>query len=123
MAGRGESHRRARIRTCRVDSGVDADARRYCRGTRRCVFPLEPPVNLTAALENGLFALGQILRFPVMALLWVCVVAAVFMAGSCLVDFVARKRERRGFDVTAWLKGGTVLDAPESRRRALPALL
>ncbi len=24
-------------------------------------------------LENGLFALGQVLRFPVMALLWVCV--------------------------------------------------
>ena len=80
-------------------------------------------MNLLAALENGLFALGQVLRFPVMALLWVCVAAAVFMAGSCLVDYVARIRERRGFDVTLWLKRGTVLDAPEPRRQALPSLL
>ena len=43
-------------------------------------------MNLLPALENGLFALGQVLRFPVMVLLWVCVAAAVFMAGSCLVD-------------------------------------
>jgi biopolymer transport protein ExbB/TolQ len=80
-------------------------------------------VNLLAALENGLFALGQVLRFPVMALLWVCVAAALFMAGSCIVDFVTRTRERRGFDVTTWLKSGSALDAPEPRRRALPALL
>ena len=52
-------------------------------------------MNLLPLLENGLFALGQVLRFPVFALLWVCVAAAVFMAGSCLVDFVARRRERR----------------------------
>jgi biopolymer transport protein ExbB/TolQ len=84
---------------------------------------VEPPVNLLPALENGLFALGQVLRFPVMALLWVCVAAAVFMAGSCLVDYVARIRERRGFDVTSWLKSGAVLDAPDARRRALPSLL
>jgi biopolymer transport protein ExbB/TolQ len=58
-----------------------------------------------------------------MVLLWVCVAAAVFMAGSCLVDYVARIRERRGFDVTTWLKRGPVLDAPDSRRRALPSLL
>ena len=80
-------------------------------------------MNLLSALENGLFALGQVLRFPVMVLLWVCVGAAVFMAGSCLVDYVARIRERRGFDVTTWLKTGTVLDAPDARRRALPSLL
>lgn len=80
-------------------------------------------MNLLPILENGLFALGQVLRFPVMALLWVCVAAAVFMAGSCVVDYVARIRERRGFDVTHWLKSGSVLDASESRRRALPALL
>ena len=73
-------------------------------------------MNLLPALENGLFALGQVLRFPVMVLLWVCVAAALFMAGSCLVEFVARRRERRGFDVTAWLKSGAVLE----RRRAAP---
>ena len=80
-------------------------------------------MNLLAALENGLFALGQVLRFPVMALLWVCVAAAVFMAGSCLMDYVTRIRERRGFDITTWLKSGPVLDASDARRRALPSLL
>ena len=42
-----------------------------------------------------------------MALLWVCVAAALFMAGRCFVEFVARQRERRGFDLNAWLKAGT----------------
>ena len=124
LAGRGHSHDRARdIGPGHPCSGVDAHARRYGHGARRRVFPVESPVSILAALEQGLFALGQVLRFPVMVLLWVCVAAAVFMAGSCVVDFVARKRERRGFDVTMWLKSGTVLDAPEARRRALPALL
>ncbi len=80
-------------------------------------------MNVLAALENGLFALGQVLRFPVMALLWVCVLAAVFLAGSCVVEWVSRTRERRGFDVTAWLKAGSALAAPEPRRNALPASL
>ena len=30
-------------------------------------------MNLLPALENGLFALGQVLRFPIFVLLWVCV--------------------------------------------------
>ena len=80
-------------------------------------------MNLLAVLENGLFALGQVLRFPVMSLLWVCVAAAVFMAGSCLVDFVARTRERRGFDIADWLRGGTALGASEDRRSRLPSWL
>jgi biopolymer transport protein ExbB/TolQ len=84
---------------------------------------MESPVNVLAALENGLFALGQVLRFPVMALLWVCVLAAVFLAGSCIVEWVARARERRGFDVTAWLKAGSVLDSVSTRRERLPASL
>ena len=84
---------------------------------------MEPPVNVLAALENGLFALGQVLRFPVFALLWVCVAAAVFMAGSCAVDAVARRRERRGFQVTAWMKAGRVLGAPAARTRELPTAL
>lgn len=78
-------------------------------------------MSLLAVLENGLFALGQVLRFPVMVLLWVCVAAALFTAGSCLVEFVARRRERRGFDVNAWLKAGPALDASEARLRDLPA--
>jgi biopolymer transport protein ExbB/TolQ len=78
-------------------------------------------VNLLPILENGLFALGQVLRFPVFALLWVCVASAVFMAGSCVVDFVARRRERRNFDITAWLKSGTAMEASSARLRLLPA--
>lgn len=80
-------------------------------------------MNLLQVLENGLFALGQVLRFPIMVLLWVCVAAALFMAGHAVVEFVARQRERRGFDITHWLQGGPVLDAPETRLGQLPALL
>jgi biopolymer transport protein ExbB/TolQ len=80
-------------------------------------------MNVLATLENGLFALGQVLRFPVMTSLWVCVAAALFMAGGCLVDFVARQRERRGFDLTAWLQQGPVLGTGAARQQALPANL
>ena len=80
-------------------------------------------MNILAALENGLFALGQVLRFPVFALLWACVLASVFMAGACIVDGVARRRERRGFDIKAWLRGGPVLDASSTRLGTLPAAL
>ena len=76
-------------------------------------------MNVLPILENGLFALGQVLRFPVMALLWVCVASALFMAGHCLLDFVARQRERRGFDIKRWLKDGRALDTgPASIARA-----
>ena len=84
---------------------------------------MDTPVNLLALLENGLFALGQVLRFPVMSLLWVCVVAGLFMSGSCIVELAARLRERRGFDLDRWLQEGPVLAADERRRRALPATL
>lgn len=77
-------------------------------------------MNLLTALENGLFALGQVLRFPVMSLLWVCVGGALFTAGSCAVEFLARRQERRGFDLNAWLQKGPVLGAHEARVRALP---
>ncbi|MGE0446423.1 MAG: MotA/TolQ/ExbB proton channel family protein [Vicinamibacterales bacterium] len=77
-------------------------------------------MNLLQILENGLFALGQVLRFPVMALLWLCVASALFMAGHALVDFVSRARERSGFDINAWLKQGPVVGASDDRLRALP---
>jgi biopolymer transport protein ExbB/TolQ len=80
-------------------------------------------LSVLTILENGLFALGQVLRFPVMVLLWVCVAAALFMSGACLVDFVARQRERRGFNLDRWLQQGPVLGADEARRRALPVAL
>ncbi|MEO8256292.1 MAG: MotA/TolQ/ExbB proton channel family protein [Acidobacteriota bacterium] len=80
-------------------------------------------LNVLGLLENGLFALGQVLRFPVMLLLWVCVGAALFMAGGCLVEFLGRRRERRGFDLNAWLRSGPVLEADAARRHTLPPLL
>lgn len=79
-------------------------------------------MNVLQVLENGLFALGQILRFPVMVLLWVCVVAAIFMAGHALVEFIGGRRERQGFNLHAWLKGGPAL-AEGERLRQLPAHL
>ena len=83
----------------------------------------ETRLNILGLLENGLFALGQVLRFPVMALLWVCVIAALFMAGGCVVELLARRRERRGFDLETWLRSGPVLAAPDARLTMLPAAL
>lgn len=58
-----------------------------------------------------------------MLLLWACVAAALFMAGAAAIDFVARRRERHGFNLDAWLKGGTVLAANEGRLAELPVAL
>lgn len=80
-------------------------------------------MNLLPTLENGLFALGQVLRFPVFALLWVCVATVLFMAGRCVVDFVIRRRERQGFNLDLWVQTGAVLGAAEERRRRLPVAL
>ena len=79
-------------------------------------------MNVLQILENGLFALGQVLRFPVMTLLWVCVIAAIFMAGHALVEFVGRRRERQGFNLHTWLKQGPAL-AEGDRLRRLPSHL
>ena len=75
---------------------------------------------MLGALENGLFALGQVLRFPVMALLWVCVAATVYMAGQCLIDAAMRLRERASFNIDRWVAlGGTI----ESKQNQLPSEL
>jgi biopolymer transport protein ExbB/TolQ len=84
---------------------------------------METSMSVLGALENGLFALGQVLRFPVMALLWMCVAAVLFMAGGALMEFLARRRERAGFDIERWLDGGAVLGADAERRSRLPASL
>ena len=80
-------------------------------------------MSLLGTLENGLFALAQVLRFPVIVLLWVAVAAAVFMAGGCVVEFLARRRERAGFDLNTWLDHGRLLDADDARQGLLPAAL
>jgi biopolymer transport protein ExbB/TolQ len=84
---------------------------------------VDSPLSLLAHLENGLFALGQVLRFPVMVLLWACVCGALFMAGGCLVEFLSRRRERRAFNLNAWLHEGGPLAAGDERLRILPATL
>jgi len=84
---------------------------------------METWVTLLGALENGLFALGQVLRFPVIVLLWTSVAATLFLAGGCVIEFLARRRERVGFDLTRWLRGGPVLTTDAARRRQLPAAL
>ena len=80
-------------------------------------------MSLLGALENGLFALSQLLRLPVIVLLWVCVAAALFMAGGCLVDLLARRRERRLFNLNDWIEAGPVLKAGDNRLNDLPAAL
>ena len=83
---------------------------------------METWLNLLGILENGLFALGQVLRFPVMVLLWTSIAATLFLSGECLVEFATRRRERAGFNVTRWLKAGPVLGAG-SRTAELPTPL
>jgi biopolymer transport protein ExbB/TolQ len=45
------------------------------------------------------------------------------MSGSCLVEFLARRRERRGFDLTRWLRTGPILNASTDRQKTLPSEL
>src|SRR5690606_14663520 len=111
----GRAARRAARPAGRLDGGLGVRARGGGRRARRDSCVMEATMNLLAVLENGLFALGQVLRFPVMALLWVCVAAALFMAGAAAMDWLARRRERQGFDVERWLKAGSVLDADAAR--------
>jgi biopolymer transport protein ExbB/TolQ len=80
-------------------------------------------MNLLGVLENGLFALGQVLRFPVMALLWVCVISVCFMIGSCFVEFLGRRGERKGFNIKNWLRQESVLRTSGERLALLPVQL
>jgi biopolymer transport protein ExbB/TolQ len=77
-------------------------------------------MNFGDLLENGLFALGQVLRLPVMVLLWLCVALTLFYIGRYLVEAVVRGRERAGFDLKQWLQQGRVLDTATDRRDTLP---
>ena len=80
-------------------------------------------MNLQGTLENGLFALSQLLRLPVILLLWGCVAAALFMAGGCAIEGFARRREHRSFVLKDWVLGGSLLGASADRRAVLPAFL
>jgi biopolymer transport protein ExbB/TolQ len=80
-------------------------------------------MNLLGILENGLFALGQVLRLPVIALLWVSIGFALYYAGACLLETIGRRRERAGYDLKRWLQQGAVLNADQQRLAALPVEL
>ncbi len=80
-------------------------------------------MSLLGILESGLFALGQVLRFPVMFLLWVCVAAVCFMAGACVMEFLARRNQRSGFNIKLWLQDRPVLSTAEEHLANLPPLL
>lgn len=71
-------------------------------------------------LENALFALGQVLRLPVILMLWICVALSLFYIGIYLAEAIARRRERAGFDLKRWLQQGRVLDPATERDAALP---
>lgn len=58
-------------------------------------------------LENSLFAIGQLLRLPIMVLLWVCVVGSLFSLGHCFSDFLRRQRERSRFELNRWAQNTT----------------
>ncbi len=79
-------------------------------------------MNLLGVLENGLFALGQVLRLPVMGLLWACIALTLYYAGQSLVLFVSR-RSAAGFDIKSWVREGGALDAGADRAGGLPPSL
>lgn len=84
---------------------------------------MDQTMNFGDLLEQGLFALGQVLRLPVFILLWICVAMTLFYAGTYLVESVRRRSERDGFDLKRWLQEGRVLDTPPERRDDLPGTL
>ena len=70
-------------------------------------FLAKTAMNVLGILENGLFALSQVLRLPVIILLWVCVAAALFMAGGCVTEYLARRAENdSGFNLLNCLARG-----------------
>jgi biopolymer transport protein ExbB/TolQ len=84
---------------------------------------MDASLNVMGLLENGLFALGQVLRLPVILLLWVAVGWSLYYVGASLVEAVARRRDHAGFDLKRWLHAGPVLTADVARVAALPVAL
>ncbi|MEM6538750.1 MAG: MotA/TolQ/ExbB proton channel family protein [Pseudomonadota bacterium] len=80
-------------------------------------------MNLLGALENGLFALGQVLRLPVITLLWVSIGFTLFYAGQTLVVMFRDRSQHLSFDVKRWINTATVLRATDDQKRALPPAL
>ena len=80
-------------------------------------------MSLLGILEGGLFGLSQVLRFPVMLLLWVCVASVCFMTGVCLIEYLSRRKERTGFNIKVWLQDVEILNPDATEFSHLPAFL
>lgn len=80
-------------------------------------------MNFLEMLENGLYALGQIFRLPIMLSLWICFAMVCFALGRYVIDLMARRRERSHFSISAWVSDGAILSASADRLTALPAPL
>jgi len=61
-------------------------------------------VNFIDVLDRGLFAIGELLRGPVVLLLWGCVLWSVGLLGTALADAIARRRHRAGFAMPRWTR-------------------
>jgi biopolymer transport protein ExbB/TolQ len=78
---------------------------------------METMMSFAENLERGLFALGMLLRLPVMVLLWACVLWVLFQSGAFLADLLKRRQRRQGFDLGAWAAaGGRREDLPRDLR-------
>jgi biopolymer transport protein ExbB/TolQ len=74
-------------------------------------------MNVIEWLDRGLFALGALLRGPVVLLLWACVLWGVGLFGAWLADSLGRRRQRAGFSLSRWTR------APVRDAAALPRTL
>jgi biopolymer transport protein ExbB/TolQ len=70
-------------------------------------------MSMVDLLDRGLFALGALLRAPVVVLLWACVLATVVLAGSLMADALARRRQRSGFILSAWRPSAGEVTLPQ----------
>lgn len=80
-------------------------------------------MNLLSLMESGLFALGQIMRFPVIALLCLSVIAVLFIGGRCLRQLWLYRHQDNHFALPLWLKTGNALAADDERIIELPPVL
>lgn len=59
-------------------------------------------MSVVELLDRGLFALGGLLRAPVVIMLWLCVLWVLALLGGLVADALARRRQRSGFEIARW---------------------
>ena len=119
-----ESERANGERRAAGDSGVGAVCRRRVGAARRSVCRVDSAVNLLPVLENGLFALGQVLRFPgVRAPLGVRDLAPSSWPASCAWTSSRAGASAAGSASAPGCESGPVLAGLRARVQLLPASL